>query len=63
MPATARPTHAHSHAESSYLVFNTRDHIETLTRHFDDLVLNDSVLSQSVAAWLVTLARPNAALR
>jgi len=56
MPATARPTHAHSHAESSYFVFNTRGHIETLTRHFDDLVRNASVLSHAVAAWLEALA-------
>ncbi|WP_158558897.1 helix-turn-helix domain-containing protein [Rhodoferax lacus] len=41
---------------SSYLVFNTREHIETLTRHFDDLVRDASVLSHAVSAWLTKLA-------
>ena len=41
---------------SSYFVFNTREHIETLTRHFDDLVRDATVLSHAVAAWLGALA-------
>ena len=41
---------------SSYFVFNTREHIETLTRHFDDLVRDASVLSHEVSAWLTRLA-------
>jgi transcriptional regulator with XRE-family HTH domain len=41
---------------SSYFVFNTREHIETLTRHFDDLVRDASVLSHAVSDWLEKLA-------
>jgi transcriptional regulator with XRE-family HTH domain len=41
---------------SSYFVFNTREHIETLTRHFDDLVRDASVLSHAVSEWLEKLA-------
>lgn len=41
---------------SSYFVFNTREHIETLTRHFDDLVRDAKVLSHAVSAWLIKLA-------
>jgi transcriptional regulator with XRE-family HTH domain len=41
---------------SSYFVFNTREHIETLTRHFDDLVRDAAVLSHEVSAWLTRLA-------
>ena len=41
---------------SSYFVFNTREHIETLTRHFDDLVRDASVLSHAVSGWLEKLA-------
>lgn len=41
---------------SSYFVFNTREHIETLTRHFDDLVRDASVLSHAVSGWLQKLA-------
>ena len=42
---------------SSYFVFNTREHIETLTRHFDDLVRDASVLSHAVGDWLEKLAK------
>jgi transcriptional regulator with XRE-family HTH domain len=41
---------------SSYFVFNTREHIETLTRHFDDLVRDATVLSHEVSGWLEKLA-------
>ncbi|MCY7305747.1 MAG: helix-turn-helix domain-containing protein [Rhodoferax sp.] len=41
---------------SAYFVFNTREHIETLTRHFDQLVRNASVLSHETARWLRDLA-------
>jgi transcriptional regulator with XRE-family HTH domain len=41
---------------SSYFVFNTREHIETLTRHFDDLVRDATVLSHAVSGWLEKLA-------
>jgi transcriptional regulator with XRE-family HTH domain len=41
---------------SSYFVFNTREHIETLTRHFDDLVRDACVLSHAVSGWLEKLA-------
>ena len=37
---------------SAYFVFNTREHIETLTRHFDELVRDATVLSHEVSAWL-----------
>ncbi|MEO8855746.1 MAG: helix-turn-helix transcriptional regulator [Burkholderiaceae bacterium] len=42
---------------SAYFVFNTREHVETLTRHFDQLVRNASVLSHESAGWLRTLAQ------
>ena len=38
-------------------MFNTREHVETLTRHFDQLVRNASVLSHESARWLRTLAQ------
>ena len=41
---------------SAYFVFNTREHVETLTRHFDQLVRHASVLSHESARWLRTLA-------
>ena len=41
---------------SAYFVFNTREHVETLTRHFDQLVRNASVLSHESAHWLRALA-------
>jgi transcriptional regulator with XRE-family HTH domain len=41
---------------SAYFVFNTREHVETLTRHFDQLVRNASVLSHETARWLRSLA-------
>lgn len=41
---------------SAYFVFNTREHVETLTRHFDQLVRNASVLSHDTARWLRSLA-------
>ncbi len=42
---------------SSYFVFKTRDQIETLTRHFDDLVRDACVLSHVVAAWVGGVSR------
>lgn len=42
---------------SSYFVFNTQDHIETLTSHFDNLVRDACVLSHEVSDWLQQLAR------
>lgn len=41
---------------SAYFVFNTRVHVETLTRHFDQLVRNACVLSHDTARSLRTLA-------
>ena len=41
---------------SSYFVFNTREHIETLTRHFDELVRDATVLSHEASDWLTKLA-------
>lgn len=41
---------------SAYFVFNTREHIETLTRHFDELVRDATVLSHAVSDWLTQLA-------
>lgn len=41
---------------SAYFVFNTREHVETLTRHFDQLVRDASVLSHESATWLRQLA-------
>lgn len=42
---------------SAYFVFNTREHVETLTRHFDQLVRDASVLSHETATWLRRLAQ------
>lgn len=41
---------------SSYFVFNTPEHVQTLTRHFDQLVRDASVLSHETAQWLRSLA-------
>ena len=41
---------------SAYFVFNTREHVESLTRHFDQLVRDASVLSHDTASWLRKLA-------
>ena len=41
---------------SSYFAFNTPEHVQTLTKHFDQLVRDASVLSHEVAPWLRTLA-------
>jgi transcriptional regulator with XRE-family HTH domain len=41
---------------SAYFVFNTREHVETLTRHFDQLVRDASVLSHETATWLRQLS-------
>lgn len=41
---------------SSYFVFNTPEHVQTLTRHFDQLVRDASVLSHETALWLRALA-------
>lgn len=41
---------------SAYFVFNTAEHVQTLTRHFDQLVRDASVLSHETAAWLRELA-------
>ena len=41
---------------SAYFVFNTREHVESLTRHFDQLVRDASVLSHETAVWLRRLA-------
>lgn len=41
---------------SSYFVFNTQEHVEALTRHFDQLVRGASVLSHETAKWLRDLA-------
>lgn len=41
---------------SAYFVFNTAEHVQTLTRHFDQLVRDASVLSHETAHWLRTLA-------
>jgi transcriptional regulator with XRE-family HTH domain len=42
---------------SAYFVFNTREHVETLTRHFDQLVREASVLSHETTTWLRRLAQ------
>jgi transcriptional regulator with XRE-family HTH domain len=42
---------------SAYFVFNTREHVETLTRHFDQLVRDASVLSHETGTWLRQLAQ------
>lgn len=41
---------------SAYFVFNTAEHVQTLTRHFDQLVRDASVLSHETAMWLRALA-------
>ena len=41
---------------SSYFVFNTQEHVQTLTRHFDQLVRDARVLSHETAAWLRAMA-------
>ena len=41
---------------SAYFVFNTREHVETLTRHFDQLVRDATILSHEVAHWIRKLA-------
>jgi transcriptional regulator with XRE-family HTH domain len=41
---------------SSYFVFNTPEHVQTLTRHFDQLVRDASVLSHETPLWLRALA-------
>lgn len=41
---------------SAYFVFNTPEHVQTLTRHFDQLVRDASVLSHEAAAWLRALS-------
>lgn len=41
---------------SAYFVFNTSEHVQTLTRHFDQLVRDASVLSHEAASWLRGLA-------
>lgn len=42
---------------SAYFVFNTREHVEALTRHFDQLVRDACVLSHEVGHWLRDMAR------
>ena len=41
---------------SAYFVFNTSEHVQALTRHFDQLVRDASVLSHDAATWLRALA-------
>ncbi len=41
---------------SSYFVFNTQEHVQALTRHFDQLVRDARVLSHEAAAWLRALS-------
>ena len=41
---------------SSYFVFNTQEHVQALTRHFDQLVRDARVRSHEVSAWLRTLS-------
>ncbi|MFZ9989622.1 MAG: hypothetical protein ACO3FV_05370 [Burkholderiaceae bacterium] len=41
---------------SAYFVFNTREHVEELTRHFDQLVRDAKILSHEVANWIRNLA-------
>ena len=41
---------------SAYFVFNTRGHVEELTRHFDQLVRDARILSHEVANWIRNLA-------
>ena len=42
---------------SAFFVFNTREHVETLTRHFDQLVRDASVRSHDVGDWLLALSK------
>lgn len=42
---------------SSYFAFNTAEHVQALTKHFDQLVRDASVLSHEVAHWLRALAK------
>lgn len=42
---------------SAFFVFNTREHVETLTRHFDQLVRDASVFSHDVGGWLLALSK------
>ncbi len=41
---------------SSYFVFNTQEHVQALTRHFDQLVRDARVLSHEVSGWLRALS-------
>lgn len=41
---------------SSYFVFNTQEHVQALTRHFDQLVRDARVLSHEASAWLRSLS-------
>lgn len=41
---------------SSYFVFNSPEHVQSLTRHFDQLVRDASVLSHETTQWLRSLA-------
>lgn len=41
---------------SAYFVFNTADHVQTLSRHFDQLVRDARVLSHETPGWLRALA-------
>lgn len=40
---------------SAYFVFNTQEHVQALTRHFDQLVRDARVLSHEVPGWLRAL--------
>lgn len=42
---------------SAFFVFNTREHVETLTRHFDQLVRDASVRCHDVGDWLLALSK------
>lgn len=42
---------------SSYFAFNTAEHVQALTKHFDQLVRDASVLSHEMAPWLRALAK------
>lgn len=50
------PRRAAIYVGSAYFVFNTPEHVEALTRHFDQLVRDACVLSHEVSAWLRALA-------
>ena len=41
---------------SAYFVFNTREHVEELTRHFDQLVRDAKIRSHEVVNWIRNLA-------